>query len=76
MKLVPRQELVLDMTNQCRASQTFGHQGHCEVLEGQVDAIKEPSRKVGVGVEVGRDGVNGIAQWSPGANCSATSINW
>ena len=67
---------MLDMTNQCKASQTFGHQGRCEVLEAQVDAIKELSRKVGVEVGVGEDGVGGVAQWSPGANCSATSINW
>ena len=43
----------------------YNYQGRCQELEAQVDAIKELSRKVGVGVEV--DGENGVAQWSPGA---------
>lgn len=63
MKLVSRVvEPALDMTTQWIASDTFDHKGRCEELKAQVDAIKELSRKVGVGVDV--DGVDGVAQWS------------
>jgi hypothetical protein len=46
---------------------TYVYQGRCQEQEAQVDAIKELSRKVGVGLEVEVDGENGVAQWSPGA---------
>ena len=62
VKLVSRVvEPALDMTTQWIASDTFDHKGRCEELKAQVDAIKELSRKVGVGVDV--YGVNG----GPGA---------
>ena len=48
-----------------RNTSNYNYQGRCQEQEAQVDAIKELSRKVGVGVEV--DGENGVAQWSPRA---------